>query len=130
MNVPWPLIYTVRLVLEAHYRSHHPDGRRADAFADAFLQKLFIPTTQADAGRAVAALEVMELPRISAGADETYRLAAVLRETLCREIRQWLVESGVWRFNIQQKALAYARAIASSVDGGMYLHAAQTARHG
>jgi hypothetical protein len=83
-----------------------------------------------DAGRAVANLEIQELPEVWPGADETSRLGGILRHTLCREIRHWLLQAGVWRGNVELKSLAYARSIAGAADEWTYAIAVQNALRG
>jgi hypothetical protein len=131
-DVPYDLVYLVHNVTAAHYRQHHqdPDGHRAEAFAETFLEKLFGPAVQADAGRAVASLDVQDLPRVASGGDENYRLAGILQDVLCREIQHWLLTSRIWRYNVERKALAYARAVACAADAGTYMNALQNARSG
>lgn len=132
MNIPPDLVRLIHVTLSNHYRQYHraDNANRAEIFAETLGKKLLGPVVQADANRAVAHLEVDELPWVSNDADETYRLAGILREALCREIRQWLVQSGVWQYNVREKALAYARAVAIAADASAYLTALQNARRG
>jgi len=132
MSTPPALTRLVRGVLLEHYRRHHRDlgVGHAEAFVDTFLEKLFSRDVATEAGRAVDNLDIPDLPWTTPDADENYRLADVLQKTLCREIRQWLQRSGVWRLNVERKSLAYARVVAGAADGWTYMIAMQNARHG
>lgn len=70
------------------------------------------------------------MPPVWQGDDNNLMLAGVARETLCREVRQWLLHSGIWKLNIEQKALVYARALAGALDDYTYIDAAQNAKVG
>lgn len=132
MSIPPPLVRLVHIVLVDHYRQHHRDldTEHAEAFALAFREKLLGPITTAEASRAASELDIQPLAWVSPGADEMYQHVGALRQTLCREIRHWLAESGVWRFNVQEKALAYVRAVANAADAATYRTAVQNAKNG
>ena len=132
MSVPPPLVFLVHGVLSEHYRKHHRDldANHAEAFASTFLEKLFGPDVTAEAGRAVKNLDIQELIWITPDAEEKYRLADILQKTLCREIQHWLRYSGIWRYSVELKALAYARVVAGAADAGMYAIAVQNAKLG
>jgi hypothetical protein len=116
MSTPPALIRLVHGILLEHYRRHHRDlgVGHAEAFAETFLEKLFGREVTAEAGRAVTNLDIPELSWTTPDADENYRLADVLQKTLCRELRHWLLHSGVWRINVERKSLAYARVSATA----------------
>jgi len=129
MSIPPQLLKFVHNLLVQHYLRRHRNGN-SETFAGTLVRKLFAHDTQAGAGQAVANLDIQELPWVSPGADEHYQIAAVLRETLAYEIDEWLLQSGIWKFNSEQKSLAYSHALANAVDGGTYLAAVHNAERG
>jgi len=119
--VPQQLLHLVRDILLAHYLRNHKGGN-ANAFADTLIAKLFGPDVTRDANQAVSTFDVADLPWLEGPADE-------LQKTLSDEIRRWLINFGPWRFNVEQKSLAYARALAGAV-GWEYETAISNARRG
>jgi hypothetical protein len=132
MSVPPDLVRLIHVTLANHYRQYHraDDPNRAEIFAEQLGKQLLDPIVQADANRAVAHLDIQELPWVSSGADENYRLAGILRDALCREIRRWLEESEVFRYNVREKSRAYALAVAGAADGSTYVTAVENAKLG
>jgi hypothetical protein len=131
-SIPPPLVRLIHRVLVEHYRQYHRDldSGHAEVFAETFPDKLFGLEATTDANRAVANLDVQELPLVAPGGDDTFRFCGALRDTLCREIRNWLLNSGVFQYNVEMKALAYARAVAVAADEWTYISALENARRG
>jgi hypothetical protein len=87
MAIPPGLIRLIHTVLVTHYRKHHgaDDLDRAEVFAENFADKLLGPLAIADASKSAADLDIRELPRVAAGADEQFHFAGLLRESLARD---------------------------------------------
>lgn len=131
MQTPPRLTRLIHATLVAHFKRHYQDDfERAELFSEALADCLLGEMTNASAAGAAANLDVQPLLPAFDGSSEEYKMAGILRQTLCREVRQWLVDSGVWRYSSDLKALAFARVVANKVDGGTYSSALQQAKLG
>jgi hypothetical protein len=129
MRIPPDFVRLIHVVLVGHYKRHYHDGD-PEVFAVSFAENLLGPLTLAEASRAADHVDIKNLPYVAVGADENWRLAGVLRQVLARDVRKWLLESGIWQYSPDLKARAFAHALANSVDAGFYGQAIANAKHG